>query len=84
MKTLFARSARKHYWETMYLLQVTDITNHVSVSKEIDEVCCHCLEPFNDKDFFESDGFFFCEDDYYLLCVSRCGKCEEPIKVLEI
>jgi hypothetical protein len=68
--------------------------NHVSAAStryhqscfgnhKIYKVCCHCLEPFNDKQFFESEDFFYCEEDYNLICVSRCGDCEEPIKVLD-
>jgi LIM and senescent cell antigen-like-containing domain protein 1/2 len=41
--------------------------------------CYHCLEPFNDSQFVEMDGEFYCEADHSLLFSPRCAGCKEVI-----
>ncbi|KAJ3306481.1 LIM and senescent cell antigen-like-containing domain protein 2 [Kappamyces sp. JEL0829] len=41
--------------------------------------CHHCLRCFPDNVFFETEDGIYCEADYNLLCLARCGKCAEVI-----
>lgn len=38
-------------------------------------VCFHCLEPFPEGEFFETEGRMLCEADHILLYGSRCASC---------
>lgn len=42
-------------------------------------VCNHCQQELGTRNFFERDGFPYCETDYHNLFSPRCAYCNGPI-----
>ena len=43
-------------------------------------MCRECGEPFRDGQFFEHEGFPYCETHYHGLRGSLCAGCHKPIQ----